>query len=164
MKIVIMVWSSYHVHHNNSNEFLFCFQSSNLFYLCYFYGDSKRCIVSFAYDCIMLFLCFDMVIMIFEYNENECRCPCIFVTATLGRYLSLSFSEKSLESSYEIYDHIWCEVLIYDHVAPNTLIPPWILFSLLWKGTCYEVVPTFYFFLNLTCRLFVALRLPSRLH
>ena len=33
MKIVIKVGSSYHVHQNNSNEFLLCFQSSNKFYL-----------------------------------------------------------------------------------------------------------------------------------
>ena len=51
-----LVRSSYYVHQNRFDEFLFCFQFSNLFYLCYFwfYGDSKRCILSFADDCITL--------------------------------------------------------------------------------------------------------------
>ena len=54
VKTVIKFRSSYNAHQNKSNEFLLCFQSSNRFYLCYFsfYGDSKRCQVSFAGDCI----------------------------------------------------------------------------------------------------------------
>ena len=60
MKSVIKVGSSYHGHQNKSNKFLFCFQSSNLFNLCYFwfYGDLKRCLVSFADDCIHKFNAF----------------------------------------------------------------------------------------------------------
>ena len=48
------VQSSYNVHQNNSNESLLCLQSSNCVYFCYFwfYGNSKRCLVSFADNCI----------------------------------------------------------------------------------------------------------------